>query len=248
MILCLSYAEDKRSTRPSTLLNVYLLFSVLFDVTQDRTLWLTGRTDIAAVMSASIGIRIVMLCLEARSKSSYLKSPYKDLPPEATSGILNLSFVWWLNGLFATGFQKLLTMDDLSELDPALSSEALGKKMQAIWDKRGDSETMPDFHILLRRTLTARFTGIPEGRLTLPTTVIYAFRWNLLAVVIPRLFMIGFTFAQPFLISASINYVERSGADSSRDHGYGLLAAAFLVYFGIAVRASVSVSDRCLKS
>lgn len=148
MILCLSYAEDRRSTRPSTLLNVYLLFSVLFDVTQDRTLWLTGRTDIAAVMSASIGIKIVMLFLEARSKISYLKSPYKDLPPEATSGILNLSFVWWLNGLFATGFQKLLTVDDLSELDCALSSESLGKKMQAIWDKRGDSLTTPDFHIL----------------------------------------------------------------------------------------------------
>lgn len=60
--------------------------------------------------------------------------------------------------------------------------------------------------------------------------------------------MIGFTFAQPFLISASINYVESSGVDSSGDHGYGLITAAFLVYFGIAVRAAFSMSDGCRKS
>lgn len=66
-------------------------------------------------------------------------------------------------------------------------------------------------------------------------TVLSCFRWNLLSVVIPRLFMIGFTFAQPFLISAAITYVEVPVVDSSGNQGYGLIGAAFLIYFGIAV-------------
>jgi hypothetical protein len=138
MILGLSYAEDRKSAGPSTLLNVYLLFSTLFDATQVRTLWLTNRTNVAVVQSAGIAIKIIMLCLEAQPKTSYLKQHYKDYPPEATSGILNLSFVWWLNRLFVAGFRKLMTTQDLFDIDHALKSEILAKRIQEAWDKRGE--------------------------------------------------------------------------------------------------------------
>lgn len=113
MVLGLSYVEDRKSTRPSSLLISYLLFSIFFDATQVRTLWLTRRDEIAAVQSTSIGTKIFMLFFEARPKVSYLRSPYREYPPEATSGILNLSLVWWLNSLFLTGYQKLIVSQDL---------------------------------------------------------------------------------------------------------------------------------------
>jgi ATP-binding cassette subfamily C (CFTR/MRP) protein 1 len=138
MILGLSYAEDRKSARPSTLLNVYLLFSSLFDATQVRTLWLTDRIHVAAVESASIGVKIMMLVFEAQPKKSYLKPPYKDYPPEETSGILNLNLVWRLNSLLVTGFRKPMTTQDLFDIDESRRSEALGESIQKAWDKRGN--------------------------------------------------------------------------------------------------------------
>lgn len=135
MVLCLSYAEDRKSTKPSSLLNIYLLFSILFEATEVRTLWLTHRANVAAAQSASIGIKISLLCLEAQAKTSYLKPPYNRYPPEATSGILNASFVWWLNKLFVAGFRKLITSQDLFKIDTGLGSESLRNRLKLAWDR-----------------------------------------------------------------------------------------------------------------
>lgn len=235
MILSLSYAEDRKSTRPSVLLNVYLLFSIIFDATQDRTLWLTKRTNAAVAMSASIGIKIVMLFLEERAKTPYLKPPYKDWPPEVTSGILNLSFVWWLNKLFVKGFRKLITTDDLYGLDPGLASETLSQRIDDAWERRGKEDIETSLDSLGTNGLDL---GVPEGPFTLPKTVLYCFRWAFLSVVIPRLCLIGFMYAQPFLITSTIIYVEN--AKENKNHAYGLIGATFFIYLGIAVRISIS--------
>ena len=139
MILCLSYIEDRKSTRPSSLLIGYLVLSVFFDATQVRTLWLTRRDVIAAVQSTSIGMKVAMLVLEARPKVSYLKSPYREYPPESTSGILNLSLVWWLNRLFLAGYRKLIATQDLFDVDPVFRSTALEKRMRVAWERHGSA-------------------------------------------------------------------------------------------------------------
>lgn len=72
-------------------------------------------------------------------------------------------------------------------------------------------------------------------KFALPKAVAYCFRWNLLAVVFPRLCIIGFTFAQPFLITAAIQYLEAPDSTENKNHGYGLIGAAFLIYLGLAV-------------
>jgi hypothetical protein len=126
-----------KSTRPSSLLTVYLLLSILFDATQIRTLWLTHRVAIAAVQSAIFGTKIAMLLLENREKTSYLKSPYKEYPPEATRGVIDLSFVWWLNRLFLTGCQKIIGSQDLFVLEPGLSSGNTGESLKRAWEKHG---------------------------------------------------------------------------------------------------------------
>lgn len=137
IILGLSYVEDRKSTRPSSLLTVYLLLSILFDATQIRTLWLTHRIPMAAVQSAIAGIKLAMLLLETREKTSYLQSPYREYPPEATSGIINLSFVWWINQLFVMGYRKLIGNRDLFDLDPGLASGPAGERLKRVWEKHG---------------------------------------------------------------------------------------------------------------
>lgn len=63
-----------------------------------------------------------------------------------------------------------------------------------------------------------------------------AFRGPLAIPIIPRLFQIGFTYAQPFLITAAINLAATPQTQQFNNNGYGLIGAYILVYTGIAVR------------
>lgn len=55
-----------------------------------------------------------------------------------------------------------------------------------------------------------------------------------LAPMLPRLALSAFTFAQPFLASSLIGFLD-SNNNAPENHGYGLIGASFLVYTGIAV-------------
>ncbi|KAL1301831.1 hypothetical protein AAFC00_006016 [Neodothiora populina] len=213
VILGLSYVEDTRSKRPSSLLAAYLVFSIVFDAAQIRTLWLIDIRSIASVQIASILTRVMMLVVKSRSKVSYLKQPYCTYPPESSSGLLNLSFVWWLNGLFFKGSRTLMTSNDLYDIDENLKAEVLAKRIKDAWDNR----------VQLR------------GQFALPIGVMGCLRRNLLAAVVPRLCMIGFRFCQPFLITSAIDYMGKSADNRIESHAYGLIGAAFLVYFGVAM-------------
>ncbi|KAK0757803.1 hypothetical protein N5P37_009819 [Trichoderma harzianum] len=57
--------------------------------------------------------------------------------------------------------------------------------------------------------------------------------WNRVAVI-PRLFLTGFTFSQPFLVNRMIRYLQNDH-EENLSTGYGLLGAYALVYIGIAI-------------
>lgn len=230
IILILSHAEDKKATRPSALLNIYLAFSIVFDATQVRTAWLLHYDHVAAVHSAAVGIKISMLLLEAQQKGPHLLEPYKNYPPEATSGFWSLCFVWWLNSLFVAGFQKLLTTDDLSGMDINMTSQVIGHKLQKAWDEC--SELFPDVNLLF--DILTHFRN-SKGIVCITNGCSWLFRCTLIAAAFPRLCMVGFTFAQPFLIASAIKYLENSNPTQNRNDGFGMIGGAFLIYFGIAV-------------
>lgn len=52
--------------------------------------------------------------------------------------------------------------------------------------------------------------------------------------MVPRLVLIAFSIAQPFLFEDTINFVE-GGTEPNR-YGYGLIGAFGITYLGIAVR------------
>ena len=125
-----------RSVQPLSLITVYLIFSTLFNAVELRTLFLRQEPPaILGLSTAVVGAKLLLLLLEIQSKRKYLRFPYRDYSPEATSGVVNRSFFWWLNPLIVSGFKKILTLDDLSASDPELRSEALQKRLERSWDK-----------------------------------------------------------------------------------------------------------------
>lgn len=150
-ILFLSGLEDDRSIRPSLLLNVYLLVSLTLDAVQVRTLFL--RKDDPAILglfTANIGIKVVLLLLESRSKHAYLRPPYNKYSPESMSGFFSKSFFWWLSPILATGFRRVLTLDDLFKPDETMLSSLLSTKMQISWNKCKSSSSKFSLLTLLR--------------------------------------------------------------------------------------------------
>ena len=136
-VIVLSYLEHYRSIKPSSVLNFYLLATIPLDAIQLRTVYMQdNRALIGPRLLAMIASKIALLMLEAQEKRSSLKISYQGLSPESTSGILNRSFLWWLNGLFIEGSRRLILLQDLYGLDPPLATNPLGRKMQIKWDQR----------------------------------------------------------------------------------------------------------------
>ena len=78
----------------------------------------------------------------------------------------------------------------------------------------------------------------PAGRFALPKAMLRLLWWSLIMAVIPRLCLIGFNFAQQFLITAALRLFSEPVNPNSRNEGYGLIGATALIYLGIAVSHS----------
>ncbi|RDW71555.1 hypothetical protein BP6252_08118 [Coleophoma cylindrospora] len=207
----LSYAEHGRSIRPSMLLGTFLFFSLLFDIVRVRTFWLIGQDTIEArIFTTSLVVKVGVLILEAKEKRDYLIGEDKFRGPEETSSIFSQGVFYWLNQLVYAGYKKVLGLEDLYPLDDQLVAEMLQLKLTKSWEKSVGNKK----HKLFFDTMDA-------------------FKWALLASVIPRLVLMAFTLCQPLLLNTFIKFLEDS--TTGDDVGYGLIGAYGLVYFGLAV-------------
>lgn len=140
----LSYVEHLRNIRPSFLLSVYLLFTVLFDISRSRSYALDADLDLISTIFASrVGVKLFLAIFEARGKRGFLLPEYADYPTEATSGIYKRASFWWLNELFKKGFSKSIALDDLFHLDKHLRSDYLHHSLGSAWDK---GESLANYH------------------------------------------------------------------------------------------------------
>jgi len=80
--------------------------------------------------------KFVLLLLESSEKRTYLNPEYQNLPLETTSGIINRSFLWWINGLFVQGSRRLLSLKDLLDLDEVLTAERVSGRLREAWELR----------------------------------------------------------------------------------------------------------------
>jgi hypothetical protein len=108
------------------------------------------------------------------------------------------------------GFSKILRISDIPNIDETLQGQIAGGKLQRAW------KTSTGPHQLLK-------------------AIIRAFLWNWISAIIPRLVMCGFIFTQPFLISATIDYMASPTTAKTEKYGQALVGAYIVVYLGLAV-------------
>ncbi|KAK7418553.1 hypothetical protein QQX98_003898 [Neonectria punicea] len=216
MSCVLSYAEHVKSPRPSSLLNAFLLVSLLLDAALLRTLWLLPSSvvhaSIPAVFAAAFSLKAALVVLEAWDKSPYLVAgagagPYA---PEATAGLYARAVFAWVTPLLLTGFRRLLKPVDLFTLDEDMAVAGLDERFWRHWQKSSSRRK----HHLIR-------------------CCIVTLRWPLVAVALPRLALLAFTICQPLVLNRFLVFLDDSSQPATI--GHGLIAAYGLVYFGIAI-------------
>jgi ATP-binding cassette subfamily C (CFTR/MRP) protein 1 len=126
--------EHVRSIRPSAILNIWLLISLVFDIARVRTLWLLPSYNVLAIVfTVGVAFKVIILGLEAREKQGILLNTHEKLSPELTSGFFSQSFFWWLNPLFSRGSKSNLTIDDLYPLDEKVLSSWNSNVLEQAW-------------------------------------------------------------------------------------------------------------------
>ncbi|KAF4960481.1 hypothetical protein FGADI_923 [Fusarium gaditjirri] len=211
LLALLSYVEHTRSVRPSTIINVYLLFTSLFDCAIARTLWLLdGAHAVARLFTAATSAKALILISEAWEKRSILRVQYRDLSPETTSGILGRSVFWWINPLMKLGFSNFLTEHDLYAIENSLLGKRLFAQMEKSW-----------------RTVNQ----IKSNALFWST--IWSSRIVFLLGILSRICLMAFKYAQPFLIQRTIGFA--SNLDEDKAIGWGLTGAWCCVFIGLAI-------------
>lgn len=140
--LCpLSLLEDKRSLRPSPVINVYLFGSSLFDIVQVRTLWLAitygySLRRVAIASSVALGLKIVLLVVEALPKKALAEpEPDETISREQTAGIYSLRSFWWLNSILWLGRGKRLQPTDLYSIDSGLKTARYSSQLTDAWNQ-----------------------------------------------------------------------------------------------------------------
>ncbi|ESU15058.1 hypothetical protein FGSG_08308 [Fusarium graminearum PH-1] len=205
--------------RPSTLLNIYVLLTLLFDIVQTRTSWLlvSGSSQQARLFTASVVVKAVILCLETIPKTRWIHWVAEEHSPEESSGVFSVGVFAWLNRLFVRGYQGVLKIEDLYPLDESMASNGLQKRFaKHLQIHRYNQEPKSGLLKDLARTLI--------GPILLP--------------VAPRVALIAFQFCQPFFIDSTLNYLQAPETPNSKSVSYGLVGAAFLIYAGIAVSSA----------
>ncbi|KAF7919657.1 hypothetical protein EAE99_008509 [Botrytis elliptica] len=225
VFLCiLSYQEHTKSIRPSSILNVYLLCTLVFDAVQSRTIWLIDNdTAIAGVFTASLALKLCMLLLEVREKHHLLYYDDRKHGPEERSGIFNRAVFWWLKDLLVLGRKNILALEDLYPLDEDLSTGDLLPKFQTAWEKGAKAGSY--------RALYATFKALIGP---------------IIIAMIPRVCLIGFNFCQPLLIHRFTTYLQQPVTEKTTNQGYGLVGAygitfSTAIYYRLTYRSLIMI-------
>ncbi|TDZ20182.1 ABC transporter atnG [Colletotrichum orbiculare MAFF 240422] len=213
-----SLLEDQRSVRPSDTLILYFSATAILDLPRLRTLWLIQANLPKALWTVIFILTVLVVPLESISKKRFLRPTYRSLTKEEGTGFWGRSFFTWLLPFFRLGYSRVIHMADMPDVDPDLTSEGAGQPLETAWARRRGRK----HHALLRSNFAA-------------------YRTTALLGVLTRLFLTAFTFCQPFLITATVSFMQAPRTPQSERYGQALVGAYVLTYLGIAVsRAAYS--------
>ncbi|KAB8230272.1 uncharacterized protein BDW43DRAFT_321569 [Aspergillus alliaceus] len=216
----LSHYEHFRTIRPATINSGYLFLSSILSLPETRTLYyVETHRSIPILYTMVLCLKLMLLVIETISKVSILKKEYRDSPPESTVGILGECLFWWLNPLLLLGNQMDLTVSQLPAIEESIRSTGVGQnELEELW-KKGSSKSSD--HSLLFACFRYCLGPIVLG-------------------ILPRALQVAFTFAQPFLVEATVTWVSASDLSHPKGEGYALIGAFGIVYSAIAVSTAVS--------
>ncbi|TDZ99642.1 ABC transporter gloK [Colletotrichum sidae] len=213
-----SLLEDQRSVRPSDTLILYFSASAILDLPRLRTLWLIQANLPKALWTVIFILTVLVVPLESIRKKRFLRPTYRSLTKEEGTGFCGRSFFTWLLPFFRLGYSRVIHMADMPDVDPDLTSEGAGQPLETAWARRRGQK----HHALLRSNFAA-------------------YRTTALLGVLTRLCLTAFTFCQPFLITATVSFMQAPRTPQSERYGQALVGAYVLTYLGIAVsRAAYS--------
>ncbi|RCI10632.1 hypothetical protein L249_4464 [Ophiocordyceps polyrhachis-furcata BCC 54312] len=222
----MSYMEHMRSVRPSSLLSVYLSISLLTDMARVRTLFfMPESTTLAAILLASLLLKLVLFGLESTEKRHLLREEWKYVSPEDTSGFYSRALFVWLNAVFRNGFRTLLTIATLTPLDDEMLEASNPTKLIERWEKAD---------MRLHRRLAGK-----SSQHSLTWTFLVHYKWVILSGVIPRLAYTGFSFSQPYLIQRVLDFTTQPENPNTNNISYGLVGAYAIVYIGLSLSFAI---------
>ncbi|KAJ5592008.1 uncharacterized protein N7459_002377 [Penicillium hispanicum] len=214
----LSWLEDQRSVRPSDLMVLYFFTTSVLALPHVRTLWqLSADATTPAVVWTLVTIGTVAVSvLESIHKTRLVHLVYRESSKESTASFWIRSFFIWVLPLFHSGFSTVLSIHDMPEVDRALQGKSAERKLQLAWSK----DTYYRKHRLVQVTFRAYFRPF-------------------VSAIFPRLCLSVFTFCQPFLISATLGFLNAPSTTETRLHGPALVGAYVLTYLGMTVAKAV---------
>lgn len=205
--------EDQRSVEPSDLIVIYFSVSSILDIARLRSLWLIPSAPACRGLWTAVYILTVLtLLLESVIKTKLLRPVYRSLSKEQLIGFWGRSFFVWVLPIFRLGYSKIFDVEDLPDVDQALQGHSAEKRLDASWQQT-------------------------RGRHRLLKATVVAYMWPLVSGIGPRLCVTVFTFCQPFLINATVNFMATTTTTpESKKYGQALVGGYALVYLGLTVR------------
>ncbi len=227
-IVVLVVVEHRFTLRPTSLLSLYILMSLLLDVVKSRSYFLRHwMSALGGLSAAAAAAKAILIAVQEIPKTALLidENLRHTTSKEATSGFWNRSVFAWLNSIFLVGFRQTLCLEDLEPLDPPLSAGPLLNRFIPKWDKGAIIEPEP----LLLEFANFRLQGRSNSlRGSLAFACFATLWWPFCAVIIPRLLYSGLTFAQPFLLQRILDCVTTENPPAYER--IGLIVASGLVF------------------
>ncbi|TQV97095.1 ABC multidrug transporter [Cordyceps javanica] len=194
------YMGHKHSVRSSSALALYLLSTFAVDITKSRSFFLrSGLDTLGGIAVATASLRLCLVIFEEMSKRSLMiDDELRELTgQEATSGFFSRTFLLFLNPIFMTGFYETVRRGHMDKLGQELSSEFLHSQLDEQWNCE----------------------SVARSRFRLLRACFWAWKWDILLFLWPRLLNIVLSFVQPFLIQKVIRIAELD------DRGAGYLVS-----------------------
>lgn len=218
-----TYTEHLHSFGSSTPFSLYLLATMLTDITRSRSYFLRDELHaVGALAAAAAGTKLLLIASREISKKPLVMDDKlrSEISPEATSGFFSKILFLFAQRMLAIGFRTQILNNDLNHLDPEFSPELLHAQLTKRWRPRQH--------------------GRPTPRLSLFKACLKAWGWCFFELILCRLMLTGFNFSQPFILRRVIELVGRQADEPPEVQTQcGLFGAASIAFYGIAISRAV---------